>query len=115
MRSGQSEPDKSAPPAESTHRRQPPATCPERHSGAKHPAAWIPDRVSALFSHFREFVGSTSGLRRQAEHYETSASRQYLMDRASSVIRSELAGILYSNSIVAWMFHLFSRNRRSTS
>ena|SRR5437667_343368 len=37
------------------------------------------------------------------------------MARAISVMRSEPDGILYSNSIVAWIFHLLSRMRRRTS
>lgn len=34
---------------------------------------------------------------------------------ASSFMRSESAGTLYSNSMVAWMGHWLSRMRRSTS
>jgi hypothetical protein len=37
------------------------------------------------------------------------------MALAISVIRSEPSGILCSNSMVAWIFHLLSRSRRSTS
>jgi hypothetical protein len=37
------------------------------------------------------------------------------MALASSVMRSEPAGTLYSNSMVAWMGHWLSRMRRSTS
>ena len=37
------------------------------------------------------------------------------MALAISLIRSEPDGILYSNSIVAWIFHLLSLSRRSTS
>ena len=38
-----------------------------------------------------------------------NASRQNWIDLAISVMRSDPAGTGYSNSIVAWMFHLLSR------
>ena len=43
------------------------------------------------------------------EVYVASAARQNSMDFLISVIRSEPGGTGYSNSIVAWMFHLLSR------
>ena len=45
---------------------------------------------------------------------QPNASRQDLMDLGSSVMRSEPAGTLCSNSMVARIGHLVSRMSRST-
>ncbi len=94
----------------------------ERRAGSQSHAARADEIARRLGSHSArghdlEHLQRRRIAPRQSERPKpyASASRQNLTHFASSVMRSDPAGTVYSNSIVACMGHLLSRIRRSTS